>query len=78
VISAAAKAASSAPLGGHLWHLVAIVAPLVVALIVVIIERLRAKPATREEHMKRPAVRAVLTAEAFGVTRRQPVESQLS
>jgi hypothetical protein len=64
-------ASSSTPLGGHLWHLIALVVPLLIALVVVLVERLRpSKDAT--DAAERPAARAVLTADAFGQGGRVP------
>lgn len=67
MIAATGQAAASAPLSGHLWHLIAGVTPLVVAVIVVIVERLRGTETSREEYLARPAARALLSADSFGI-----------
>lgn len=66
---AAAQAATSAPLGGHLWHLIAGVAPVVVAVVVVVVERIRdrGEPDARA-YLARPAARALLSADSFGIS----------
>jgi hypothetical protein len=68
VTAAAAQAAASAPLGGHLWHLIAVVVPLLVAVIVVVVERARGPRQSRDDYITRPAARALLTADSFGTS----------
>jgi hypothetical protein len=66
----AQAAAASAPLGGHLWHLIAVVVPALVAVIVVVVERARGPRQSRDEYIARPAARALLTADSFGTSAR--------
>jgi hypothetical protein len=75
MIVATAQAAASAPLGGHLWHLIAGIVPLVVAAIVVLVERARRPRQTRDEYLARPAARALLTADSFGMSARRTATS---
>jgi hypothetical protein len=67
-------AAGTGPVGGHLLHLIAGVVPLVVALVVVVFERLRATDSD-EDYAARPAARALLTADSFGHGGRVPPAS---
>jgi hypothetical protein len=69
IATAVAETASRAPLAGHLWHLVAGIVPLVGAVIVVLIERLRGQEMDREDYLARPAARALLSADSFGIPR---------
>jgi hypothetical protein len=64
----ALQAASSGPLAGHLWHLLVGLAPVGVAVVVVVVERMRTARPDREQYLARPAARALLSADSFGVS----------
>jgi hypothetical protein len=68
IAAVAADTASRTPLGGHLWHLVAGLVPLVIAVAVVLLERVRGKELDRDDYLARPAARALLSADSFGIS----------